>query len=259
MSLSHSRHRFYAASRASSIHLVLSVGVALNAALLVFGIWYPIPYRDLVGGRELFMLVVGVDVVCGPLLTAVIFNPAKPKAELFRDLALIALIQGVALAYGLYSVAAARPVHMVFEVDRLRVVTAAEIQPEDLTKAKAPWNTLPWSGPTLIGSREPLNSDEMMKSLDLSIQGNEPSQRPHWWQDFERARPVMLKRAKSMTALRIKHPLKTDQIDAAVNQSGQGDADLLWLPLTSFKTTEWVALLDAKTALPVAYLPLDGF
>jgi hypothetical protein len=252
-------HRFYAASRASSIHLVLSLGIALIAALLVFGVWYPTPYRDFAGGRELFMLVIGVDVVCGPLLTAVIFNPAKPKAELFRDLALVALIQVSALAYGLYSVAVARPVHMVFEVDRLRVVTAAEVQSEDLTKAKAPWNTLPWSGPTLIGSRDPLNSDDMMKSLDLSLQGNEPSQRPHWWQDYALSRPVVLKRAHAMAALRTKHPQQNALIDSAVRESGQAEATLLWLPLTSFRTTEWVVLIDAKTALPLAYAPLDGF
>ena len=252
-------HRFYAASRASCIHLVLSLGVALIAALLVFGVWYPTPYRQLVGGRELFMLVIGVDVVCGPLLTAVIYNPAKPRRELFRDLALVAMIQVAALAYGLYSVAIARPVHMVFEVDRLRVVTAAEVQPDDLTKAKAPWNRLPWSGPTLIGSREPLNSDDMMKSLDLSLQGNEPSQRPHWWQDYALSRPVVVTRARAMAALRLKHPRQNALIDSAVRESGQAEATLLWIPLTSFKTTEWVALIDAKTATPLAFAPLDGF
>jgi hypothetical protein len=251
--------RLDAALTAAAVHLGLSLLVAALAAALVFGLWYPYPYRELVGGRTLFMLVVGVDVVCGPLLTAVLFNPAKPRAELVRDLTLVALVQLAALAYGLHAVALARPVHMAFEVDRLRIVTAAEVQPEDLAKAKSPWNTLPWTGPTVIGVRDIINSDDMMKSLDLSLQGNEPSQRPHWWQDFDLSRPVMLKRAKPMTALRSKHPLKTAQIDAAVAKSGLSDAALLWLPLTSFKTTEWVALIDAKTALPVAYLPLDGF
>jgi hypothetical protein len=252
-------HRLRAALKAATVHLGLSLLVAALAAALVFGLWYPYPYRELVGGTQLFLLVAGVDVVCGPLLTAVIFNPAKPKVELVRDLTLVGLIQLAALVYGMYSVALARPVHMVFEVDRLRIVTAADVQPDDLPKAKPPWNQLPWTGPSVIGLREPVNSDDMMKSLDLSLQGNEPSQRPHWWQDFDLSRPVMLKRAKPMTALRSKHPLEAALIDAAVAQSGQGDAALLWLPLTSFKTTAWVALIDAKTALPLAYLPLDGF
>ena len=75
--------RFRPALKAASWHVLCSVGVALLAAAVVFGLWYPFPYRDLSGGRELFFLVVAVDVVCGPLLTLVLFNPAKPRAELW--------------------------------------------------------------------------------------------------------------------------------------------------------------------------------
>ncbi|WP_309684252.1 TfpX/TfpZ family type IV pilin accessory protein [Polaromonas sp.] len=254
-----SSNRLTAALKAAGFHLCLSLLVAALAAALVFGLWYPYPYRELVGGRALFMLVVGVDVVCGPLLTAVLFNPAKARAELARDLTLVVLIQLAALGYGMYSVALARPVHMAFEVDRLRIVTAAEVQPEDFAKTKFPWNTLPWTGPSLIGVRDIIDSDDMMKSLDLSLQGNEPSQRPHWWQDYSLSTPAVLKRAKPITALRNKHPQEASQIDAAVRESGQAEATLLWLPLTSFRTTTWVALIDAKTAQPLAYAPLDGF
>lgn len=247
------------ALRAAGLHLGASLVLALLAAAVVFGIWYPYPYRELVGGKQLFMLVVAVDVVCGPLLTAVLFNPAKPRRELLIDLGLVAFIQLAALVYGLYSVAVARPVHMVFEVDRMNIVTAADVQSDDLLKANAPWNELPWTGPTLIGLREPIDNDDMMKSLDLSLQGNEPSQRPHWWQSYELSRPVVLKRAKSMTQLRVKHPTQGPLIDAAVARSGSTEAALLWLPLTSFKSTEWVVIIDSKTGLPLSYLPIDGF
>lgn len=251
--------RLGAAIKAAAVHLSLSLLVAAMAAALVFGLWYPFPYRELVGGRTLFMLVVGVDVVCGPLLTLVLFNPAKPRVELVRDLALVGLIQLAALVYGMYSVALARPVHMVFEVDRLRIVTAAEVEPKDLLKAQAPWNTLPWTGPSLIGARDPIDPADMLNSVNLSLQGNEPSQRPHWWQDYSLSRAAVLKRAKPISALRTKHPQKSVLIDTAVRESGQVESALVWLPLTSFKTTEWVALLDSKTSQPLAYLPLDGF
>ena len=42
--------------RASGIHLALSLVVAGLAALFVFGIWYPYPYREISGGRELFKI-----------------------------------------------------------------------------------------------------------------------------------------------------------------------------------------------------------
>ena len=50
-------------------------------ALLVFAVWYPYPYREISGGRDLFLLVVAVDVVLGPLITFAVFNRAKPRAR----------------------------------------------------------------------------------------------------------------------------------------------------------------------------------
>ena len=90
--LEHHTGRFQWRSRlrAAAIHLALSVAVAGLAGLLVFALWYPYPYREISGGRELFLLVVAVDIVIGPLITFAVFNRAKPVAELRRDLAVVA-------------------------------------------------------------------------------------------------------------------------------------------------------------------------
>ena len=95
--------------RAAGIHLGLSALVAAMAALLVFALWYPYPYREISGGRSLFLLVITVDVVLGPLLTFAIFDRAKPRRRLRRDLAVVALLQLAGLAYGLWTVNLARP------------------------------------------------------------------------------------------------------------------------------------------------------
>ena len=59
---------------ASGIHLGISLAIAGLMAWLVFGLWYAYPYRDISGGRDLFMLVIAVDVIMGPLITLMIFN-----------------------------------------------------------------------------------------------------------------------------------------------------------------------------------------
>ena len=115
------------ALKAGAVHFLLSVLVAVLAAALVFMLWYPFPYRELMGGRELFMLVIGVDVVCGPLLTMVLYNPSKPRLDLVRDLGIVAIIQLAALIYGLSVVMAVRPVYLVYEVDRFNAVSAVDI------------------------------------------------------------------------------------------------------------------------------------
>ena len=105
--ISHWKERLSAAG----IHLAVSLLIALLAATLVFAVWNPYPYSEVSGGRELFALLVVVDVILGPLLTLAIFSIcAKPAKELRRDIAVAVLIQLAALGYGMWTVFAARPV-----------------------------------------------------------------------------------------------------------------------------------------------------
>lgn len=251
--------RLSSALRASLTHLLASVLVAGLMAVLVFSMWYPWPLYSLVGGRELFWLVVSVDVVCGPLLTMVLWNPAKPRRELVLDLSLVAAVQLAALAYGMHTVAIARPVHLVFETDRLRVITAAEVEAADLPQAPPGLRELPWTGPTLISVRAPHDSQEMVESVDQSVAGEEPSLRPGWWQDYGLGLPQLLQRAKPLAQLASARPKQKELIDAAVREAGVPESDLLWLPLTSGRSMEWVVLVDKNTGLPKAYAPIDGF
>ena len=148
--------------RAGAIHLLLSCTVAMLCALLVFGLWYPYPYREISGGRELFLIVVLVDIALGPLITFTIFNRSKPATELRRDLTIVVLLQISALGYGLWTVSVARPVHMVFEIDRFRVVHAIDVPPEMLLQTPAGVDALPWTGPTLLAVRPFRDSNESM-------------------------------------------------------------------------------------------------
>lgn len=255
------------ALRAAAIHLLLSATLAGAVAALVFGLWFPSPLRELVGGTELFWLIIGVDVVCGPLLTLVVFNPDKPHAELRRDLALVALIQLLALGYGIHTLAHARPVALVHEVDRFRVVTFSDLaEGEDATVPDwaQPWS---FSRPRTVGLRSVSTSAEKLATIDASLQGVEPSQRPSWWQDYGLSTVQVLQRARPLTELRDKHPGQAEQVDAAVrhalaNSNPDEVADgtaLRWLPLVSRRTTDWVVLLDPVTARVRGYAHLDGF
>ena len=158
-------NRIRAASFASSVHLVLSCLTAALASAVVFLVWYPYPYRDLSGGRELFLLVMGVDIVCGPLLTLVLFNPAKPKAELWRDMALVVLIQLGALGYGLWTVWQARPLYLVLEVDRFKVITRITIDEAALAALSSELRPGLFAGPMVVGVRDPVDAKEREKIM----------------------------------------------------------------------------------------------
>lgn len=244
---------------AAGWHLLASALVAAVAAGLVFGVWFPYPYRELVGGRELFLIVVAVDVVCGPLLTLVLFNHLKSRRELALDLSLVAMIQLAALVYGLHTVVEARPVYLAFEVDRFRAVTMADVQRDQLRPERGGLHVIGWTGPQVIGVRQPKDNEEMMRSLDLSLGGIEQAVRPDWWVPYEEIRPRLLAKARPVSELREKRPDQKAEIDISVSESGLREAQLRWLPITSFQSTGWVAFVDATSAEIKSFAPVDGF
>lgn len=244
--------------QASGIHLGLSLLVALLAAMLVFGLWYPYPYRDISGGRELFFLVVTVDVILGPLITLAVFNRAKPWTELRRDLALVVLVQLAALGYGLWTVCVARPVHMVFEYDRFRVVHAVDVVPELLAQTPAGIDALPLTGPTLLALRPFKDDKERMDATLAALQGVPLAARPDLWQPYASAMAEILQAAKPVAALKARFTSQAADIDRVLADAGRTAQGAVYLPLVGRKSF-WTVFLDPVTAQVVATMPLDSF
>lgn len=244
--------------KASGLHFGISVVIAMLAAALVFGLWYPYPYREISGGRELFFLVVVVDVILGPLITFAVFNRDKSKAELARDLALVVLIQLGALGYGLWTVFEARPVHMVFEYDRFRVVHAVDVPDEMLELTPSGIDPLPITGPTLLSLREFWDAKEKMDATMAALQGVSLSARPDLWQPYEQAIPVILKAARPISLLKSRFAAQGEQIDDAVALTKRNPQEIVFVPMVGRKTF-WTVLLDAKSAEILGYMPLDSF
>lgn len=244
--------------KASCIHLAISLLIAAVAALLVFMLWYPYPYREISGGRELFLIVIAVDVILGPLITFTVFNRSKPRSELVRDLGVVALIQLAALVYGLWTVSAARPVHLVFEFERFRVIHAVEVPEELLAQAPAGLVAMPWTGPTVLAVRPFRNSDEEGGATMMALQGLHLSARPHLWQTYEDAVPRVLAASKPVVELKQRFPHQTALIDTAVAKTGVTDAGLRYLPMVGRKSF-WTVLIDEQSAEIRGFVPLDSF
>ncbi len=244
--------------RASGIHLGISVAIASLAALLVFLLWYPYPYREISGGRELFLILVSVDVILGPLITLAIFNKSKPRRELVRDLAIVGLIQLSALAYGMWTVWVARPVHLAFEIDRFRVVHAIDVPTEMLPQAPEAMRSLPFYGPTLIAVRPFHNPQESFEATMAALQGAHLGARPDLWQPYAEARERVLAAARPVSELMQRFPDSAGLIDRTVRDARRSPDSLRYLPLVGRKSA-WTVLLDATSAEVVGFIPLDSF
>lgn len=243
---------------ASVAHFALSLVIALLSASLVFGIWYPYPYGEISGGRELFLLVVAVDIVLGPLITLSVFNRTKPWPELRRDLVVVVLMQLGALIYGLWAVSLARPVHLVFEYDRFRVVHAVDVAPELLAQMRSDINALPLAGPTLLALRPFVDDEERMNATLAAFQGMSLASRPDLWQPYDLSIPEILKAARPAGELKIRFPDQMDEIKRVLRDEGRTLENVVYLPLVGRKSF-WTIFLDPVTAQMLTTMPLDSF
>jgi len=251
-----------AAGKAAFLHLLASAVVSALAAILVFGAWFPFPYAQLSGGFKLFLLVVGVDVVCGPLLTLVLFNPSKPRSELWRDMGLVVLIQLVALVFGLFTAWQARPLYLVHEIDRFRVISLQDYQGEDVTSdfAKLSGQLKPglFSGPLTVGIRNPVDSKERHEVMVESVMGGRDySQRPNFYipYDISYSRAVM-KHARPLNLFIKKYPETERSAEVTLTRLRLNVGDVFVLPI--MHREDWVAMLSASGEI-LGYLPGDGF
>jgi hypothetical protein len=244
--------------KACGIHLGISLVIAMLAAALVFGLWYPYPYRVISGGRELFFIVVVVDVIVGPLITLVVFDRTKPRRELMRDLAVVGLIQLGALGYGLWSVFVARPVHLVFEYDRFRVVHAVDVPAELLANAPHELDAFPLTGPTLLSLRPFKDESEKMAATMAALQGIDLSSRPDLWQPYASAKSEIGQAAKPVAKLKERFASKASAIDAVIANTARKPESLVYLPLVG-RNSFWTVFLDPVTDEVLAFMPLDSF
>lgn len=244
---------------AAAVHLGVSLVVAAVAAWLVFRVWYPYPYNEISGGRELFTLIVTVDVILGPLLTFAVYNVAKRRHELLLDIAVIAMLQVAALGYGLWTVFEARPVYLVHEVDRFQVVVAADIDQQELQKALPELRSLPISGVKTIGVRKARDSQELMESIEQALAGRDVSLRPDWWVTMGPSQQeILAQRGKGLDWLRAKGPQASMKVDQALQDIGLPEAELWAFPVVA-RATGWSALVNRKTFQVEGFVEVDGF
>ncbi len=113
--------------RALGLHLLASAAaLTLILGTLYLG-WYRWPGWYLTDVTQVVMVMVGVDVVVGPLLTFVIASASKPRRELVRDIAIIVAVQLIALIYGSGSLWNGRPLYYAYSETVLQLVQAYDI------------------------------------------------------------------------------------------------------------------------------------
>lgn len=237
--------------RAAAIHLIASasIGTAVFAAVWIF--IYPAPLLAAVGGLQIFLLLLVVDVVLGPLLTLVVFRKGKPS--LILDLSVIAAVQAIALAYGLNALYAGRPVYVAALGPRFQVVTANEVSDADLDIAG---QSLPRFGPVLVGVKQPTDPKERERVMFSALTGADLGHFPQYHQPIENMRDRILADALPIAELKRLNRGEETAIDIWLQARGVSEAQVRFQGLRA-RAKDMAVIVDARTAKIIGIAPFE--
>ena len=144
-------------------HFCISLFIASIVVGVVFFIWYPSPQAKAVNVTHIFLMMLMIDVIIGPVLGLLVYKDGKKTLKF--DLAVIILIQLSALCYGVYSIAQGRPVWIVYSIDRFELIKNNEIIDQDIQKAQLEYQHPSWLGPQLVAMQLSLNGEQRNKEM----------------------------------------------------------------------------------------------
>lgn len=217
-------------TKAGLIHFCLSLVIFSIIFFVLFMLWYPEPYFTASGGWQGLKIAASIDLVLGPLLTLIIFNPIKSARELSLDLAVIACLQTAALVWGVMTIYSQRPVAVVYWEDSFMTVDAV-----DLNRFSYPLEKLhqfSTANPPLIYAEKPADTAGL-KQLLAKIRDSQIA--PHHQTElykplsehFAEIAPYQLKMDKVLEHNPALRPLLEDLLTTTHHAQG----DLQYFPL----------------------------
>lgn len=180
--------------KAAGIHLSISATLFAVTLYLILAHWYPGFHFTVDGGWRGVKIMAGVDLVLGPLLTLIVFNPLKARRLIVFDLSCVAAAQLAALTWGFYAVHSQRPVAVSFYEGGFQSVTARplaiEKQPADFGRQFSDrW-------PPLVYTAEPADDQEGARAALQELFGEVGfHEDPFFWRRLDENWPAVAKTA----------------------------------------------------------------
>lgn len=239
--------------QAAGLHLLASILLAGGMALLIWQLWYPSPLLEAIGAQLPLMMMLGIDLVLGPLLTFIVFKPGKPSLKF--DLGCIFILQIAALLYGSWTLYQARPVYIAALGDRFHVVQAHQIEAEDMAAAKL--EHLPRTGPVWVGVRQAQDPDEHERIILSGLAGITYGHFPQHHAPIEQMQAQILQQAHPISALKAANPGREQEIDAWLAAQGLNATEVKCQFLRA-KRRNMTVMLSAHDARIIGIAPFEA-
>lgn len=220
--------------KAFLIHLLFSFFLVLLALYLVYGIWYPQPLDIAVGVSSIYLMMLSIDFILGPLCTFIIYKSDTKK--LMFDVIIILMVQLTAYGYGLWAMEKGRPAWQVFVVDDIELVSPIDLHLSNEQKEfnfsffESPqWVAAVYSSNPKIAKQQ--REDEMFDGISLAT-------RPETYQSLKIKSKAVLEKLQSVDNLQQFNT--KEQVTKELHQYSNIQG---WLPVKA-PNLDMVALFD---------------
>lgn len=181
-------------------HLFISFLIALVVIGIVFFIWYPSPVATAVGVTHIFLMLLAIDVIVGPVLGLLIYKEGKKTLKF--DISVIIALQVSALCYGVYSIEQGRPVWLVYYVDRFELVRKNDIILDHIDQAQQKFQHASWTKPQFVAIKSAKDVQQHNNDMFIEVLGGiSLAQQPERYVDFSQAKASIKHRAQPLALL----------------------------------------------------------
>lgn len=220
-------------------HLIFSLSIAFLVVCIVFFVWYPSPLAAAVGVIHVFLMMLMIDVIVGPILGFVVYKEGKKSLK--TDLVVIIALQISALCYGVYSIEQGRPAWLVYNVDRFELVRKNEMMEDHIVDALPQYQHVSWLKPQFVAVE--LAKDIKTRNDDMfteALGGVSIAQKPERYVPLEKVKPQIQQRAQVLSLLN-QFNAKED-INTIIKKYPQADS---WVPLKA-NAVDMVVLMNKE-------------
>jgi len=228
--------------------------LSVTLGLLYLG-WYHWPGWYLADMPTVLAIMVGVDVVLGPLLTFVIADPSKARRVLARDVGCIVLVQLIAFTYGTITLWNGRPLYYAFSVNCLSVVQAQDIEHDSSDAARnSPLAPHWYSLPRWIWAPLPENSEEANKIVQSAIQGGfDVTARPAYYKPWASGAAELRSQLRRVDEIKFFSRKEKELLKERLKTAGFAPDRADGIPLTGRKRP-LLAVFDPTNLRLLAYI-----
>ena len=234
---------------AFTLHLAIGFSIVVPFLLFCLFVLYTPPILELEGGKEIALIVLGLDLALGPLLTLIVYRRGKPGLKF--DLVLIAVVQISAFAYGAWTLYSQRPLYLAFVVEHFRILPAADIDPGTLTDPRLAPRIL--GGPRPVYVERPEGEEGTDILMDSVMGGRDVQYYPKYYRPLDDHLARLPNPQFRLETLKKSRPEAAADLERQLARQSLPRERILFVPILGF-SREGTVLLDRETGEILDYL-----